>query len=500
MRSRHALVVLALGGQFVALSAGWFVTFRVVQRQFATVIQEQVIDQNREFGQTLATLFEDQLEASASARMRSVSDLHDVEFGSEEWEELQRLIENDALAMLPAGGFACLIEEDGQLLCHPDIRDRPGLRDFSFGDYDLRATLGSEDRRAIVDVGMDGEVASGVTDFGAGDFHYLATTEIGESGLRLLIHQPVDEVVKVGEASTAFIAVVAGVMAAVMLGITGGGLTFLLRRYDGVHEALNRQLHANLEAARRIQQSTLPAAWPAPAGWEIAAWSEPADETGGDSFDVVGLVASAEGEPGGGFGLSASESSRGVALLLADATGHGIGPALAVTQLQSIVRVAWRTRGSLIGVARLVSERLEGALPEGRFITAWMGRLDTEAGVLESYSAGQGPLFRVTASGEVEASAADGLPLGLTGELGAAGARRVALEPGDVFVVLSDGLIEAANGAGEQFGSERMGELLAAKRGESAEAIAAAMRSAVEAFSPGAADDDRTVVVVKRVG
>jgi len=492
--SRHALVALALAGQFVALTAGWFVTFRVVQREFATVIQERVIAQNREFAGTLAALFEQELERKASRRMTEVG-LLDVEFGSSDWETLQGLIENDALSMLPAGGFACLIEGDGQLLCHPEIRERPGLRGFSFAGYELRPTLDSAESESVVDAGMGGSVASGVTDFAAGEFHYLATTEIGDSGLRLLIHQPVDELVRVGEESTAFVAVVAGAMAVVMLGITGGGLTFLLRRYDGVHEALNRQLHANLETARRIQQSTLPARWPKAEGWEISGWSEPAEETGGDSFDVFGLTARRDGP---GYRLDDWECPGGVALVLADATGHGVGPAIAVTQLQSMVRVAWRTQGALMDVVRLVSERLSGALPEGRFITAWLARLDVEAGWLEMYSAGQGPLFSVSAGGEVAVSAADGLPLGISDEVGD-GPRRVSLGVGDLFVVVSDGLIEEKGGDGEQFGTERMGALIAEHRGESAERIGEVLRGAIERHTPAAATDDRTVLVVKRV-
>lgn len=497
VRSRHLLVVFALSGQFVALTLGWFVTFRVVQRRFAGVIQEQVIAQNKEFAQTLAALFDDELRQQAMDRMTETGEL-DVEFGSEDWEPLQRLIENDALSMLPAGGFACLIEGDGRLLCHPEIRERPGLRDFSFGGYDLRPTLGSAERAAIVEAGMDGEVASGVTEFSGGRFHYLATTEIGDSGLRLLIHQPVDELVKVGEESTAFIAVVAGAMAVVMLGITGGGLTFLLRRYDGVHEALNRQLHANLETARRIQRGTLPTRWPRPDGWEIAGWCDPAEETGGDSFDIFGLI-QIEGESanGSGFGLSESSAERGVALVLADATGHGVGPALAVTQLQSMVRVAWRTRDSLMDVARLVSESLFGALPEGRFITAWLARLDLDAGWLEMYSAGQGPLFSVSAEGEVAVSAADGLPLGITDAIGP-GPRRISMGVGDLFVVVSDGLIEERDADGEQFGDERLAALIVEHRAESAERIAEVLRGALARFTPRAATDDRTVVVVKR--
>ncbi|MEM7755972.1 MAG: PP2C family protein-serine/threonine phosphatase [Planctomycetota bacterium] len=210
----------------------------------------------------------------------------------------------------------------------------------------------------------------------------------------------------------------------------------------------------------------------------------------------MGLVA----REGGGHRLDDWESPDGVALVLADATGHGVGAALAVTQLQSMVRVAWRTQRSLMDVSRLVSERLFEVMPEGRFITAWMARLDLEAGWLEMYSAGQGPLFSVSVDGEVEVSAADGLPLGITPEISAVQPRRVSMGVGDLFVVISDGLIEAADEDGEQFGTERMGALIAAHRHESAERVAAVLRDEIGRFAPGVPSDDRTVLVVKRDG
>jgi hypothetical protein len=211
-----------------------------------------------------------------------------------------------------------------------------------------------------------------VVEFAADNFHYVATKPLPGSNLRLLVHQPADALIAAGESSTRWVMGVAAIAVLGVLGVTGTGLGWLLRRYDGVHEALNRQLRQNLEVARAIQQKSLPADLPQPPGLAIAGWSRPAEETGGDTFDVTAL-ATAGGEACridvGGRG---PETNR-IGFLLADATGHGVGPAIAVTQLNSMTRLAHRVGVSLVDAARLVNEQLFAALPPDRFVTAVFG-------------------------------------------------------------------------------------------------------------------------------
>ncbi|MEM7622476.1 MAG: PP2C family protein-serine/threonine phosphatase [Planctomycetota bacterium] len=488
------LVVAAICLQVVVLLVGGFAAYRIVQRGFAERVEEIVIAQNADFADTLAKLFEEELDR---LRDENMGRLDRVEFRSAEWDRLQSIIESEALAKLPVGAFACLIEEDnGQLLCHPEIRENPGLRSFSFENYQLRQAVNSEVAVDVLDA-ADGSdrSASGVTDFAAGDFHYLATKPIGDTGLRLLVHQPVDEVIDAGEASTHYIAGVASVMIITIAGVTAAGLFALLRRYDSVFERLNREMKANLETARRIQQGALPRTWPAVPGYAVAAWSDPAEETGGDAFDIVGM---AGGASGAGRELVATGQVTELALMLADATGHGVGPAIAVTQLQSMTRVGWRTRGDLHAVASLVAERAAESLPDGRFITAWLARLDARTGELETLSAGQAPCIIVRAHGEAEDLPAHTYPLGIAPELGAAETHTIRLGPGDMFVVPSDGIIEAMDRSRQQFGTARFAALLVQHRDETPAEIAERVRAAVRAFAPGTPQDDQTLLIVKR--
>ena len=177
-----------------------------------------------------------------------------VEYQSDSWEKLQRVIEDETLSMLPAGGFACLIEPDGQVLCHPEIRHTPSYRDVSFAGLELRESIEADSGVDVIDAG--GDPVSGVVDFGAGNTHFVATRPLGNTGLRLVVHQPVGALVAAGEESTGYIAGVASVMALLVLGVTAAGLSYLLRRYDSVYEALNTEMKAGLETARKIQQSS----------------------------------------------------------------------------------------------------------------------------------------------------------------------------------------------------------------------------------------------------
>lgn len=483
-RTKAGLIVAALAVQGVVLSSGWFLTFRVVQRSFARVIEERTIDQNRDIAQRVASLLPD------------VGD--GVEFGGADWDRLQSIIEGDALKELPDGGFACLIEPDGQLLCHPDIHDQPGLRGYSFDGKSLRTGTGS-DATARDLLSVTEADASGVVEFAAGDFHYVASRPLAGSDLRLLVHQPVGALVKVGKESTRWVMGAAGLAVLAVLGITGAGLVGLLRRYESVHVELNRQLHENLSVARTIQESSLPETLPSPAGYEIAAWSGPAEETGGDTYDVMSLA----GETGQvcTIGPEADgDQCRRIAFLLADATGHGVGPALAVTQLNAMSRLAWRMGGALLDVARLVNEQLDARLPDGRFVTAVFGEIETASGDMELLSAGQGPLVIWRAdSDSMEEVETDTYPLGIMPELGATATTRVRLGAGDVFCAISDGIFEAMSPAGEEFGVGRLGALLGEHGGATPERLIEEIRAAVESFTGNAPpSDDRTVLLIKR--
>ena len=256
------------------------------------------------------------------------------------------------------------------------------------------------------------------------------------------------------------------------------------------------KLEGDLQVARRIQLDTLPEQIPAVPGFDIAAWSEPADETGGDTYDVIGYRR-APGESG--LRLSPTAADHAV-LLLADASGHGIGPALSVTQVRSMLRMALRVGEDLPAIIRHLNAQLCADLTDGRFVSAWLGELDAKEQTLAGFSCGQGPLLYYRAAEQAcTVIETDTLPFGCLEELEVALRPPIRMEPGDVFVALSDGVVDAANASGERFGTSRVIDLVSRHRETSAAELMSTLRRALAAFTEGVpADDDRTAVAVRR--
>lgn len=257
------------------------------------------------------------------------------------------------------------------------------------------------------------------------------------------------------------------------------------------------KLERDLQVARQIQQGTFPEILPGLKGFDIEGWSEPADETGGDTYDVIGLA----GEWAHASLVAAEERADRAVLMLADATGHGIGPALSALQLRAMLRMAMRLGGDLEAIARHMNDQLCEDLPSARFITTWLGMLDPVLGTLRTFSAGQAPLLHYhAATNEVDVLKADAPPFGIFSDIPISIGEPVALAPGDLYVVFSDGIYEAQDPDGAKFDDERVIEILRANRDRSAKEILQVTRDAVEAFARGRpADDDRTAVIIKRL-
>lgn len=270
-----------------------------------------------------------------------------------------------------------------------------------------------------------------------------------------------------------------------------------MKRGQLIEDRLVRvKLEHDLELARKIQQGTFPTTLPHVPPFELGAWSEPADQTGGDAFDVIGPVSA----PPSVVHATEDVSSSRIVLLLADATGHGVGPALSATQVRAMLRMAVRLGADLSSIARHMNEQFREDLPSGRFVTAWLGELEVQEGTLRSFSAGQAPLIWYhAASSAFETRSADTIPLGLMGPLGGGEPARFTLEPGDLFAVISDGVFEAESPNEEPFGLERVLDVLRHTCREAPETMIAELRLAVSRFTEGApAEDDRTGLIIAR--
>jgi len=279
----------------------------------------------------------------------------------------------------------------------------------------------------------------------------------------------------------------------------------LAQAHDRMRQGLQTlmKLERDIQLARQIQQSTFPHSLPILAGYEIDAWSEPADETGGDTYDVIGYTYDVIGLEQGGSATTGArlvERADRAVFLLADATGHGIGPALCVTQIRAMLRMAVRMGHDLLTIVRHLNAQLCADLPGDRFITAWLGELNARDHTLTSFSAGQAPLLRYDAGrSEVEVLSADMPPFGVLDDLPIELPTPILMKPGDIFAVISDGVFEAVNDAKEQFGLARVSEILSLHHRSSPPQILWSIREALAQFTGSVpAADDRTAVILKR--
>ena len=242
-----------------------------------------------------------------------------------------------------------------------------------------------------------------------------------------------------------------------------------------------QKLQRELELARSVQMSTLPSAMPRVDGYDVFGSFLPADLTGGDTFDLAVI-------------------DRGLMVLLGDATGHGIAPALDVTQMHAMLRMALRMGADLDTAVIQVNNQLAQTLPDDRFITAFIGILDFRAHVLTFHSAGQAPLLVYrAATGTCTSLDPTSFPLAAMPLSKIRAPVVQAMDPGDILVLLSDGVYEYHNAAGEQFGVQRVEQVVAAHAGGPAESLARHLHEAVAEFAAGAPqEDDITMVLVKR--
>ncbi len=236
-----------------------------------------------------------------------------------------------------------------------------------------------------------------------------------------------------------------------------------------------------LEMAREVQMSTLPAVMPKVASYDVCGTFQSADLTGGDTFDLSML-------------------DQGLLIVLGDATGHGIAPALSVTQMHAMLRMAFRLGADLPTAFVEVNNRLTETLAADRFITAFVGLLNPLTHRLHFHSGGQAPIlyYRAT-TGACARYMPTSFPLGAMPLAALKPAVTIDMLAGDILVLLSDGIYEAQNGRGEEFGETRVQELVQAHHKKPMAEWLALLFESVKAFAGGTnQEDDMTAVVVKR--
>ena len=244
----------------------------------------------------------------------------------------------------------------------------------------------------------------------------------------------------------------------------------------------SEKLGREITVARDVQMGTLPKQMPTIDGYGFAGAFSPTDQTGGDLYDFVPL-----------------DDTR-LFLLMGDATGHGIGPALSATQVRAMLRVALRLEANLDDAFIHINDQLCADLPDDRFVTGFFGLLDASEHKVRFHSGGQGPIMHYhAATGTYDWHPATTFPLGYMPQTDLAAPLELQLAPGDILGLISDGIYEYENEQGVQFGHDGVARVIDSLPNGSAEAVVEEiMRSVREHGGSMPQADDITIVLARR--
>lgn len=242
-----------------------------------------------------------------------------------------------------------------------------------------------------------------------------------------------------------------------------------------------RLMDEELRTASNIQRRLLPEAPANVAGFTFVGTNQPSRTVSGDYYDF--LVRDGH-----------------VYFVIADVSGKGVAAGLMMAGLQIAFRIFAKSNPDPATLATQLNGALHETLPRSKFVTLFLGRLDTGTGAVEFVNAGHTPPLWIHCRGVEEIVAGDIL----LGVITAATYtnRRMQLEPGDSLVLFTDGVTEAQNSSGTELGTPSLANAVSTAHGRRAEDVAYAISEAVRlhAGDTDTLDDDVTLVVISRNG
>jgi sigma-B regulation protein RsbU (phosphoserine phosphatase) len=235
-----------------------------------------------------------------------------------------------------------------------------------------------------------------------------------------------------------------------------------------------------MKLARQVQQRILPSAAPSVPGFDIAGLSWSAEATGGDYFDYIPM---ANGQWG---------------IVLGDASGHGFGPALLIAETAAYAQAFATIQEDVGAILTLLNRALTRVAPEESFVTMFLARLDPRHASLVYANAGH-PYGYILGPGGKVRQVLQGLdpPLTVLPDNAFKQSETYTLKPGELVVMVSDGVLEAERAQGDKFGTERMLQVVQACQARPAQDIVRALCQSATAFANGRPYDDRTAVAIK---
>lgn len=251
-------------------------------------------------------------------------------------------------------------------------------------------------------------------------------------------------------------------------------------------ELARARLENEFELAARIQAELFPSPLPSLPGYDLAARSRPARLCGGDYYDALRVPV--------------EEGAERTLMCVADVSGKGLPASLVMSNMQATLRALLGQRPSLPELAARASDLLHQSTATEKYVTAAFLELSPGAAQARYVSAGHPDSLLIRRSSEVIRLGSTGVPLGLLGPGRRYEQTEFVLEPGDCIVLYSDGVPDALNESGDEFGDQRLLTVLQAAITESADTIVARVFEAIDAFADAAPQyDDITVLVLRKL-
>lgn len=244
-------------------------------------------------------------------------------------------------------------------------------------------------------------------------------------------------------------------------------------------EELARARKREMEMAYRVQSQLIPTSTPQIPGWEFAANWQPAREVSGDFYDFI-------------------RNNNGLGIIIADVSGKGMPAALFMASTRSIVRAKATTSLSPAESFTQANSLICADAARGMFVTVFYAELDPEKRTLTYVNCGHNPPFVYRATeGNIQELAPTGPVMGIIESMQCK-QQQIEMSSGDVTLLYTDGITEGFNENEQEFGDERLKDVLTKHAKKSPAEILSEIKTALEAFVGSAPQsDDRTIVLLK---
>jgi serine phosphatase RsbU (regulator of sigma subunit)/pSer/pThr/pTyr-binding forkhead associated (FHA) protein len=267
-----------------------------------------------------------------------------------------------------------------------------------------------------------------------------------------------------------------------LLAALGSVAALRLRNLSLAEEAAyRRELEKEMALARQIQLTLLPEQLPTIPGYSVFAANDASRAVSGDFYEFQGR-----------------DKGDEQVIVIADVSGKGMAASLLAASFDALLMGPIEVGQPPDEICAKTSRRLYMKTPPERYVTAFIAVIDPASGKFSYTNAGHNPGLLFRKDGSVQRLEANGLPIGLFPVVDYEKVETT-LSPGELLVLYTDGITEAANPKGDEFGLDRLQAAVKPHTGEPLVAIAVAIETAVEVFADGTPfGDDRTMVMLRR--